>query len=86
MREGKSCLIMDRVATANRNDPQYLAAIGVVVLSRRGATSLIQRGLGISYGDAVILAERMVADGILSTPDEGGKRTVLVSFKQRENA
>lgn len=69
---------LEKILASKDLDPAYLAALGVVVLSGRGATSLVQRALSIPYVKAMELVSRLEADGILSTPDAQGKREVLV--------
>ena len=56
----------------------YLAAVGLMVLTGRGSTSFIQRKLFIGYNAAARLVERMEVDGILAKPDHVGRREVLV--------
>ena len=56
----------------------YLAAVGLMVLSGRGSTSYIQRKLYLGYNASARLVERMERDGILARPDHVGRREVLV--------
>lgn len=61
----------------NSFEAQYERAVGILVLTGRGSTSLIQRKLGICYNDAARLVERAEIEGILSAPDHVGKREVM---------
>lgn len=56
----------------------YMAAVGLMVLTGKGSTSFIQRTLGLGYNAASKLVERMEGDGILAKPNHVGKRKVLV--------
>jgi hypothetical protein len=47
----------------------------------KGSTSLIQRKLGLGYNDAARLVEQLEAAGIVSAPDQAGKRTILPSIE-----
>lgn len=71
---------LEKILAKKDLDPVYLAALGVVLLSGRGATSLVQRALTIPYVEAMELVSRLEADGILATPDAQGKRAVLVGI------
>ena len=66
-----------RLAKENYDDPQYLAALGLMIVTGRTATSLVQRALGIGYNHAARIVERIEADGIISRPNNCGKREVL---------
>lgn len=68
----------DMQAGLDEHDPQYAAAVGLMVLTGRASTSFLQRTLCIRYNDAARLMERMEAEGIVSKPDVVGRRTVLV--------
>lgn len=68
---------LKRLAADNRDDPQYLAALGLMVLTGRTATSLVQRALGIGYNAAARIVERIEADGIISRPNSAGKRELI---------
>lgn len=56
----------------------YEQAVALVIETRSTYTSLLQRHLGIGYPRAARLMEQMEENGILSAPDNGGKRTLLV--------
>lgn len=63
---------------APERDAQYLAAIGLMVVSQRASTSYLSRCLATGYNTAVSIMERMQADGIVSVPNHVGKREVLI--------
>ena len=58
------------------SDELYKKALDVLLGEKRCSTSLIQRRLAIGYNKASTLVERMEKAGLVSAPDEMGKRTV----------
>lgn len=56
----------------------YEQAVALVIETRKTSPSLLQRCFGIGYPRAARLMEQMEENGILSAPDNGGKRTLLV--------
>lgn len=56
----------------------YAKAVEIVMTERKCSISLIQRRLGIAYNEAARLVERMETEGIVSTPDFSGKRSVQI--------
>lgn len=73
-----------RLAKENYYDPQYLAALGLMIVTGRAATSLVQRALGIGYNNAARIVERIEADGIISRPNSAGKREVVLDRREAE--
>ena len=61
---------------AKSND-LYEQAKEIVLRDKKPTISYIQRRLGIGYNKAATLIERMETEGIISTPDAGGKRHIL---------
>ena len=61
---------------AKSND-LYEQAKEIVLRDKKPTISYIQRRLGIGYNKAATLIERMENEGIISTPDAGGKRHIL---------
>lgn len=61
---------------AKSND-LYEQAVEIVRRDKRPTTSYLQRRLGIGYNKAATLIERMEAEGVVSVPGPGGKRTLL---------
>lgn len=59
-------------------DPLFDEAVAFVTTSRRGSTSSVQREFKIGYNRAAHLVELMENQGIVSAPDDNGKREVLV--------
>lgn len=55
----------------------YDRVVDLVVTTRRGSTSFVQRTLGLGYNAASRLIERMEREGILSSPNSAGVRVVL---------
>ncbi len=55
----------------------YDQAKEIVLRDKKPTISYIQRRLGIGYNKAATLIERMENDGIISSPDAGGKRHIL---------
>ena len=66
--------------TGELTERDYMAAVGLMVLTGRGSTSFIQRTLGLGYNAALSLVERMEGDGILAKPNYVGKREVLIKI------
>ena len=58
-------------------DPMYDEAVSVVLKSRKASISNIQRQLRIGYNRAARLIEQMEADGIVSSAENNGNRTIL---------
>jgi DNA segregation ATPase FtsK/SpoIIIE, S-DNA-T family len=59
-------------------DDLYDQAVAVVLRDKKVSTSYIQRRLQIGYNKAASLVERMETEGVISAPNHGGKREVLV--------
>jgi S-DNA-T family DNA segregation ATPase FtsK/SpoIIIE len=60
------------------DDPEYRAALRVVVAEGKASTSLLQRKLRIGYGKAARIMEDMEANGIIGPQDGARPREVLV--------
>ncbi len=60
------------------DDKLYNEAVEFIIQSRRASISGVQRRLRIGYNRAATLVERMESDGIVSSMDQSGQRTVLV--------
>lgn len=59
-------------------DDLYREAIEIVVRDGRASTSYVQRRLQIGYNRAARIIERMEEEGVVSPPNHGGKREVLI--------
>jgi DNA segregation ATPase FtsK/SpoIIIE, S-DNA-T family len=59
-------------------DELYDQAVAVVLRDKKVSTSYIQRRLQIGYNKAASLVERMETEGVISSPNHGGKREILV--------
>ncbi len=73
--------IDDLPGMGNRNDsdqdPMYDEAVAYVVKTRKASISGVQRQLRIGYNRAARLVEQMEADGIVSSAEANGNRSVL---------
>lgn len=61
---------------AKSND-LYEQAKEIVIRDKKPTISYIQRRLGIGYNKAATIIERMENEGLVSSPDAGGKRHIL---------
>ena len=59
------------------DDTVYAAAVALVVEHQKVSVSFLQRSLRIGYNNAAQLVGRMESEGVVSTPDASGRRTVL---------
>ena len=66
-------------ASESVEDEHYERAVAIVLRDQRVSTSYLQRRLQIGYNRAARLVERMEAVGIVSPPDDGGRRHVIAS-------
>ena len=64
-------------APAATGDELYDEAVAIVTRDRRASTSYLQRRLSIGYNRAATLVERLEAEGVISSANAAGKRTVL---------
>ena len=60
-------------------DPKFSAAVALVVETQTVSTSLLQRRLGIGYGRAAEIIERMEALGYVGAPEGNKPRRVLIT-------
>jgi len=58
-------------------DEMYETACQLVIRTRKASTSWLQRQLQMGFNSAAALIERMQREGIVSAPNEVGKREVL---------
>ena len=65
-----------------KDDPKYLEAVRVAVEEGKMSTSLLQRRLGLGYGRAAKLIDRMQSEGIVSPPDGSKPRAVLITYDE----
>jgi S-DNA-T family DNA segregation ATPase FtsK/SpoIIIE len=56
----------------------YDKAVAVVLRDKKPSTSYVQRRLQVGYNKAASLIERMEKEGIVSAPNQQGKREILV--------
>lgn len=67
----------DEPAVEEPAEINYDDAVALVVEEQKASTSWLQRQLGIGYNSAARLIERMEREGIVSAPDNAGRRSVL---------
>jgi S-DNA-T family DNA segregation ATPase FtsK/SpoIIIE len=65
-------------ASAEGSDDLYDRAVAVVLRDRKASTSYIQRRLSIGYNRAADLIERMEQEGLVSAPNQMGRREILM--------
>jgi S-DNA-T family DNA segregation ATPase FtsK/SpoIIIE len=58
-------------------DSLYDRAVAVVLRDRKASTSYVQRRLSIGYNRAADLIERMEREGLISAPNQTGRREIL---------
>ena len=58
-------------------DSLYDRAVAVVLRDRKASTSYVQRRLSIGYNRAADLIERMESEGLISAPNQTGRREIL---------
>lgn len=63
----------------------YEAAVNLIKENQRTSVSYIQRKLKIGYTTASAIIEQLQEDGIVSTPDNLGRREVLIAPKDDPN-
>lgn len=59
-------------------DEHYQAAISFILESKNVSTSSLQRQFGIGYNRAAKLMDALERNGVVSKPDSGGKRQLLL--------
>ena len=62
---------------AEQGDELYKRALRIVMEEKKTSTSYLQRRLQIGYNRAARLIEELEANGVLSSPNHTGKRTLL---------
>ncbi len=63
--------------TSSSGDALYDQAVAIVLRDKKPTTSYIQRRLSIGYNKAATLIEKMEENGIVSAPNNTGKREIL---------
>ncbi len=63
-------------------DPKFREAVALAIETQKVATSLLQRRLGVGYGRAAKIIDRMEALGYVSAPDGNKPRKVLITHAQ----
>jgi S-DNA-T family DNA segregation ATPase FtsK/SpoIIIE len=65
-------------APSEGSDDLYDRAVAVVLRDRKASTSYIQRRLSIGYNRAADLIERMEQEGLVTAPNQMGRREILM--------
>lgn len=60
---------------------EYQQAVDIVLLENRATASYVQRRLGTTYQHAQSLCERMERAGVVGPADIGGRREILIPYK-----
>ncbi len=63
-------------------DPKFREAVALAIETQKVATSLLQRRLGVGYGRAAKLIDRMEALGYVSAPEGNKARKVLITQQE----
>jgi S-DNA-T family DNA segregation ATPase FtsK/SpoIIIE len=63
---------------ADGGEGLYERAVAVVLRDRKASTSYVQRRLSIGYNRAADLIERMEQEGLISAPNQMGRREILM--------
>lgn len=64
---------------AESDDIMYQEAVEMVIMAKKASTSMLQRRMGIGYGRAARLIDRMEQEGIVGKFDGSNPREVLAS-------
>ncbi len=78
--EVEDASVADNAFGTSSGDPDedlYREAVAAVLRDKRPTTSYVQRVLRIGYNRAATLIERMQQEGIISAPNNAGKREIL---------
>lgn len=63
-------------------DPKFREAVELAIETQKVATSLLQRRLGVGYGRAAKIIDRMEALGYVSAPEGNKARKVLITHQE----
>jgi S-DNA-T family DNA segregation ATPase FtsK/SpoIIIE len=72
----------DEGASFGGGDTKFEEAVKLAIESGKISTSLLQRRLGVGYGRAAKLIDRMEQEGIVSASNGSKPRTVLISTEE----
>ena len=67
---------------AGGEDPKFHEAVELAIETQKVATSLLQRRLGVGYGRAAKIIDRMEALGYVSAPEGNKARKVLITHQE----
>ena len=69
---------VDKIALKeSKNEDLYNKALEIILTTKKTSISFLQRQLGIGFNKAATIIEKLEKEGILSTPDSTGKRSIL---------
>jgi S-DNA-T family DNA segregation ATPase FtsK/SpoIIIE len=77
-KESSIDLVLGLGGNTNGEDAVYDQAVAIVAKDRKCSTSYIQRKMAIGYNKAARLVERMEDEGLVSSANHVGKRSVLI--------
>ncbi|MBE6701955.1 MAG: hypothetical protein E7585_00865 [Ruminococcaceae bacterium] len=63
-------------------DPKFREAVELAIETQKVATSLLQRRLGVGYGRAAKIIDRMEELGYVSAPEGNKARKVLITYQE----
>ena len=63
-------------------DPKFREAVKLAIETQKVATSLLQRRLGVGYGRAAKIIDRMEDLGYVSAPEGNKARKVLITYQE----
>ena len=66
-------------------DELFDQALSIVQTNQRASTSFLQRHLQIGYNRAARVMEQLEAEGVVSAPDNVGKREVLIENRKQDD-
>ena len=72
------------ISGSDEKDPLFDQAVEVIIRTQKATISSLQRHLRIGYNKAATIIEQLEHEGIISTADHSGKRTILARKNTNE--
>ena len=72
------------ISGSSEKDPLFDQAVEVIIRTQKATISSLQRHLRIGYNKAATIIEQLEHEGIISTADHSGKRTILARKNTNE--